>query len=60
MESKYATGGGLATLAWLSIPTLPVIPGWSEGPGPESISPSILAAPWIPGLVLAQHPGMTE
>jgi hypothetical protein len=29
------------------------------GAGPESISPNILAAQWIPGLVLTHHPGMT-
>jgi hypothetical protein len=37
-----------------------VIPGRAFGADPESISPSIRAAQWIPGLVLTHHPGMTR
>jgi hypothetical protein len=37
-----------------------VIPGRDEVAKPESISPSIRAAGWIPGLRLTAHPGMTK
>ena len=37
-----------------------VIPGQPAGLNPESISPSNRMAPWIPGLRLTAHPGMTE
>jgi hypothetical protein len=36
-----------------------VIPGQPAGLNPESISPSNRMAPWIPGLRLTAHPGMT-
>jgi hypothetical protein len=36
-----------------------VIPGQPAGLNPESISPSNHMAPWIPGLLLTAHPGMT-
>jgi hypothetical protein len=37
-----------------------VIPGRCEASNPESISPGIVAVPWIPGLRLSAHPGMTK
>jgi hypothetical protein len=36
-----------------------VIPGRVEDANPESISPGIDVALWIPGLRLTAHPGMT-
>jgi hypothetical protein len=36
-----------------------VIPGRCEASKPESISHSIVVVPWIPGLRLSAHPGMT-
>src|SRR5581483_10094528 len=33
-----------------------VIPGWPEGPDPESISQSVPAAQWIPGSMLRIAP----
>jgi len=39
---------------------LAVIPGRIEDASPESIPPSITAAPWIPGSMLAHRPGMTS
>jgi hypothetical protein len=36
-----------------------VIPGWSEGPDPESMVPHECLEEWIPGLRLPAHPGMT-
>jgi hypothetical protein len=37
-----------------------VIPGQPAGLNPESISPDMLAEPWIPGLRRSAHPGMTK
>jgi hypothetical protein len=37
-----------------------VIPGRDEVANPETISPSIRTAGWIPGLRLTAHPGMTK
>jgi hypothetical protein len=38
----------------------PSFRGSPLGLSPESISPSIAAAPWIPGSMLAHRPGMTN